>query len=213
MSVTLISALDNAGLINGNASSEELSLASNVIDQPSPSNGTAPSTSQQLESPAFSELLHPTVLWRQLKDEIIFSVQLQDIKKYSLEVRNKKTVSFRSIDPPGYGFDLALFGRVCSHTEFVYGHYMKIRFTKRMTTVMWPQILEENGKHTWFKQDIDYASSDEDGKKKSVSKPRKISKKKKHEDVQFESSSEGDSDDSCGLDDMAVDCAALDEDE
>jgi len=121
-----------------------------------------PASSASLtKPPLFSDLLHPTVFWKQTKLELTLNIQLPDIKDYELNV-SKQTVSFRTLKPAGYGFDLEFRGRIHRPEVEVFGLYMKIKLKKRVEW-LWPKLLKDpNQKFSWLKQDFDADDSDDE---------------------------------------------------
>ncbi|OXA61734.1 putative ATP-dependent RNA helicase TDRD12 isoform X2 [Folsomia candida] len=101
----------------------------------------------------FSTLKHPTVVWRQTMKEFILKVNQADILKYSIDI-NKKRISFRTLDPPDYGFDIDCFGTIEQvPVVFCTGQYLKITLTKR-SQWPWPRPLHRHLKLRWLKEDI-----------------------------------------------------------
>lgn len=112
----------------------------------------------------FSSLKHPEVHWKQTTTEFILRVEHPDIKVYTIDVE-KKVISFRTIDPPDYGFDLELFGAVHKEPkEFLTGQCLKITLKKR-TVWLWSRATTEKVKLRWLKEvsDHDNVSSDDEG--------------------------------------------------
>lgn len=100
--------------------------------------------------------------WRQTKNQLILVVNHPDVQKYTLEIDGQQ-VSFRTVEPPGYGFDINFFGRLDSKADvFLTGQYLRIKMNKRMQW-KWPKPMKEDIKFPWFKEDPDSVhSSDEE---------------------------------------------------
>jgi len=80
----------------------------------------------------------------------------------------KKNISFRTVIPPNYGFDIQCYSTIENTADvFVTGQYIRITLKKR-TKWLWQRPLTDVKAPRWFKPDIDTivasdSENDEDG--------------------------------------------------
>ncbi|ODM88700.1 putative ATP-dependent RNA helicase TDRD12 [Orchesella cincta] len=106
-------------------------------------------------------LLLPTLLWHQTTSHLILHVQLPDIRVYSLKIGvDSRSLVFRTENPPNYGFNLKLFGKVelQPEQELLTGQELKIKLKKRLTTSgPWIRLMyDKKLKFQWVREHPDF---------------------------------------------------------
>ena len=143
-------------------------------------------------------------LWKEAGDKISLTIEIPDVKKCEARIINKRTLSFRTTDPPGYGFDLDLLRLVEEKVEVkVLGLQCKLVLTKRMKDLRWKRLTREERKMRWLvygndieSEDDDFSSSTENDKHLFSSKSkRKVPKKSRsYQTIDYESTDSSSSD-------------------
>lgn len=91
----------------------------------------------------FPGIKTPTVEWYQTNETVMIRILVPDIKKYEVKIEDKKQLTFRTIEPPNYGFQLILSMKVEVTPEITpLGQYTKMKLRKRMTGLPWEALYQ-----------------------------------------------------------------------
>jgi len=104
-------------------------------------------------------LRKPTVQWKQTPEDILIWINIPDLTQYSLNIKEdlpQQRLSFQSLVPDGYGFELDLLGKVLPPIEETpSGQYLILKIKKLSARFRWPYLVMGNPKFHWLKQKLD----------------------------------------------------------
>ncbi|ODN00580.1 putative ATP-dependent RNA helicase TDRD12 [Orchesella cincta] len=143
------------------SSSHTISDINGTVDEPDsiaiPTAGPSPSTSFEQPTESEDSLLSPTLYWSQSTSEVFLTVKLPEIQAYIVHIlMDCRTIQFKTLNPPNYGFELKLFEICTNHNELLTNQQLKIRLKKKFPCNWTRLLFDSDTKLPWIQEDPDY---------------------------------------------------------